>query len=487
MPAAQYRILYLAEHDRSAGLVQVELDKAGYTIDVAYCANDLVSLPTAGVYEAVLLEPHWLIKEPSERVQKLLRQLAAPVIIVAAEPLPPSLVAACRQVPVAAYFVRPLQADDLPLLSHLVEQTIVHQQTVREQERAFHALQQDNRNLKLLTRLAQLLTSTLEVKQVISQLVQAINEIVVTEGSSVWLWDSDEPGALVCAAMYLNHVDITASQMRLPPKAGVVGWVAHHGDLVNVRDAVTDPRFSALLDQQTGFTTRSILAVPLITRNEVIGVLEFVNKLNGEFDDQDCELAETVAAYAANAIENARLMASISRQRDQLERQNEALDAFAHSVAHDLKNPLTLIVGFADFLRDGFASLPTESVAESLDTIVEYSVKMSHIVDALLLLANVGAGDEVASERVDMGAIISAVLRRMEHSVREYGAEVSGPLEWPVALGNSSWLEGVWYNYLSNGLKYGGGPPPPGGSPKRGPRGARAPHSFWWRGPISPP
>jgi signal transduction histidine kinase len=259
--------------------------------------------------------------------------------------------------------------------------------------------------------------------------------------------------------MYLDGKDITSDKWRLPPGQGIVGWVAKHGEAVNIVDAATDERFASAIDSQTGYKTRSILAVPLITRNQVIGVLEFVNKLEGHFNERDREIAETLAAYAANAIENARLMESVSQHRDALEAQNEALDSFAHSVAHDLKNPLTLIVGYADMLRDGFTSFPEETVRESLHTIVEYGIKMSSIVDALLLLASVGAGSDVETEVVDMGFITREVLKRMDHMLREYHVKVLMPETWPAARGYGPWLEEVWYNYLSNGIKYGGRPP----------------------------
>jgi signal transduction histidine kinase len=161
----------------------------------------------------------------------------------------------------------------------------------------------------------------------------------------------------------------------------------------------------------------------------------------------------------AQISEQATQIRALTDQRDLLQQQNEALDTYAHSVAHDLKNPLTLIVGFADLLRDGMATMPTESIHESLATIVEYSVKMSHIVDALLMLASVGKDEEVEREALDMGEIIVAVLRRIEHMVREYEAEVVGPVEWPPVLGYRMWLEEVWFNYLSNAIKYGGRPP----------------------------
>lgn len=458
MPIAKTpQILYLEEHMPTAQLVQARLQQLGYEVELADSSAAGLKLLARTQYQLILLNPTLLTDD--ERAQAW-QELNRPLIIL----LPSSQtdrqsVSRAFELGLADQLLSCSTEEQLHLLPLLIEQIFAKQQKWYDSEQALSALQLDNRNLTLLTRAAQLFTSTLDLDQVISQLVQAITEVVITEGSSVWLWDGEYAGHLVCAAMYLDGKNISPGQLRLSPGAGVVGWVAHHAQPVNVSDASSDPRFANAVDLQTGYTTKSILAVPLITRNEVIGVLELVNKREGYFDEREVELAETVAAYAANAIENARLMASVSRQRDLLERQNEALDAFAHSVAHDLKNPLTLIVGYADMLREDSASLSETVIQESLNTIFEYGIKMSSIVDALLMLANVGFGEPIECQPVDMGLTVQAVFRRIEHTIREYEAEVIAPDSWPAALGYSTWLEEVWYNYLSNGLKYGGRPP----------------------------
>ncbi len=458
MPIAKTpQILYLEEHMPTAQLVQARLQQLGYEVELADSSAAGLKLLARTQYQLILLNPTLLAGD--ERAQAW-QELNRPLIIL----LPSSRtdrqsVSRAFELGLADQLLSCSTEEQLHLLPLLIEQIFAKQQKWYDSEQALSALQLDNRNLTLLTRAAQLFTSTLDLDQVISQLVQAITEVVITEGSSVWLWDGEYAGHLVCAAMYLDGKNISPGQLRLSPGAGVVGWVANHAQPVNVSDASSDPRFANAVDLQTGYTTKSILAVPLITRNEVIGVLELVNKREGYFDEREVELAETLAAYAANAIENARLMASVSHQRDLLERQNEALDAFAHSVAHDLKNPLTLIVGYADMLREDSASLSEPVIQESLNTIFEYGIKMSSIVDALLMLANVGFGEPVECQPVDMGLTVQAVFRRIEHMIREYEAEVIAPEFWPAALGYSTWLEEVWYNYLSNGLKYGGRPP----------------------------
>ena len=116
-------------------------------------------------------------------------------------------------------------------------------------------------------------------------------------------------------------------------------------------------------------------------------------------------MAETSAASAAIAIENARLMQTLRQNRDELQARNEELDAYAHTVAHDLKNPLTMIIGFSDLLHDNFDSLSPENLKVCLDAIIEHGMKMSSIIDTLLKLAGVRGTEQVKLETVDMGAV----------------------------------------------------------------------------------
>lgn len=452
-------ILYMENHLTSARLVQAKLQQEGYVVDVALDGAEGLDKLEKQTYDLILLDPHIPMQGGLNILQSLASQPSAPPVLLIEEEHDVQTAALALKLGASDYLFQGRLEEHLQLLPAVVARTLEKQRSHLKREETLQGLRQDNRDLALLTRLAQLLTSTLDMDQVMSQLVRVITEIVITEGSSVWLWDEQNENYLICASMFLDGKDITSDKLRLPADQGVVGWVAKHRQLVNVEDASTDPRFAAAIDSKTGYTTKSILAVPLVTHNRVIGVLEFVNKLQDHFTQRDCEMAETVAAYAANAIENAGLMNSVRQQRDVLEAQNEALDAFAHSVAHDLKNPLTLVVGFADMLRETFSGMPEEAVLQSLDTIVEYGIKMSSIVDALLMLASVGGGNLVETEAVDMEQITKEVLRRIEHMVNEYQAEVKLPNEWPSAQGYGPWLEEVWYNYLSNGIKYGGRPP----------------------------
>jgi len=142
----------------------------------------------------------------------------------------------------------------------------------------------------------------------------------------------------------------------------------------------------------------------------------------------------------------------------ELEARNQELDAFAHTVAHDLKGPLTTGIGVCELLRGNWTDLPGEQIEKLIEMMTRSSRKMHNIIDELLLLASVRK-EEVEATQVDMEAIATEAQGRLAHMITEYQAEVIVPEVWPAALGYGPWVEEVWTNYLSNAIQYGGRPP----------------------------
>jgi PAS domain S-box-containing protein len=142
----------------------------------------------------------------------------------------------------------------------------------------------------------------------------------------------------------------------------------------------------------------------------------------------------------------------------ELEARNEELDAFAHTVSHDLKNPLNIVLGYAQLLSENRNPLLPEEVQFSIAAIAQAADKMVHIVNDLLLLASVGRV-EVVSKPLDMASIMTGVWRMLGQMIEEYQAIIVAPDTWPVAQGYGPWIEVVWTNYISNAMKYGGKPP----------------------------
>jgi len=150
---------------------------------------------------------------------------------------------------------------------------------------------------------------------------------------------------------------------------------------------------------------------------------------------------------------------SLQRQAVELEARNVELDAFAHTVAHDLKTPLTAVVGFSDLLQKRHMQMSAEKLGETLAIIAQNGRRMANIINEMLLLASVRQMNEVSITPLDMGSIVLSATDRLVDMLREHTVQISTPEVWPAAYGYGPWIEEVWVNYLSNAVKYGGTPP----------------------------
>ena len=239
---------------------------------------------------------------------------------------------------------------------------------------------------------------------------------------------------------------------------GLSGRIAQTGRPMMVDDHLHwEGRAGVYADIQT----RRVLGVPLKVGERVVGVINVADDQKvGPFDEDQVRLLSLFADQAAIAVENARLVEALRRSNAELEARNEELDAFAHTVAHDLKTPVGPIVGFAEILARDYAAMSDDERRQSLRAIVRNGRKMNTIIEELLLLAQVRK-TEVQTTPLDMVAIVSEVQQRLADMVEQSHAEIVLPdaPAWPVALGYAPWVEEVWINYLGNAITYGGRPP----------------------------
>jgi signal transduction histidine kinase len=148
----------------------------------------------------------------------------------------------------------------------------------------------------------------------------------------------------------------------------------------------------------------------------------------------------------------------ISRLQQELEAQNAELNAFAHTVAHDLKSPLSIVQGYTSMMLEDLSNILTEDGVKYVQRIQDGALKASKIIDELLLLAGIGR-QQVEITAVNMHEPVALALDRLQMRIQEYQPEIIKPETWPKAKGYSPWIEEVWANYISNALKYGGQSP----------------------------
>lgn len=178
------------------------------------------------------------------------------------------------------------------------------------------AAQRRNEELMTLNEIAAAVTSTLDTHEVYRLVVQKLNEYFKVDAGSILL--IDEPSGDLVFVMTIEGGEEKLAGKRVPRGHGVVGHVASTGKWTIVHDVRSDPRFYAKISEDLGYDTRSILCVPMLAKGRVIGTIELLNKLNGQFTEEDALRLTRMAAFIGVAIENAHLFQQVADGHDRL-------------------------------------------------------------------------------------------------------------------------------------------------------------------------
>lgn len=163
--------------------------------------------------------------------------------------------------------------------------------------------------MKKILAVARLLGSTDDLDQILSLVIDAMRDALDADRATVFEYDAEADQLFTTVAHGLSAGPDTPAEIRIPRSAGLAGQCATSRRIINVPDAYADERFNRDVDKRTGYTTRSILCIPLLAVDgELIGVAQVLNKSDGPFDDADEEVAAALASQAAVALKRARMI-----------------------------------------------------------------------------------------------------------------------------------------------------------------------------------
>ena len=204
-----------------------------------------------------------------------------------------------------------------------------------------------------------IINSTLNIAEVLENIMKYANLVTNSAASTLMLLD-EETGELVFSVPTGPKSD-KLIDIRIPPGKGIAGWVAVNGRHLLIPDVSKDPRFYGKVDKITGYQTKSILCVPLMTKSKMIGVLEVINKADDvAFTEEDAMLLNFFANQVAVAIENARYYGELKHKYEEEKQMQEkyaeieklrALGLMTSGIAHDFNNMLAIITGNIDLIE----------------------------------------------------------------------------------------------------------------------------------------
>jgi len=272
-----------------------------------------------------------------------------------------------------------------------------------------------NQQLERLLEISRTLSSTLELAPLLQAVVDTACELTESEAASILLYDSNS--GQLRFEVGPGYQQEGLSKISVPLESSIAGWVFTHGQPLIVADAAKDPRIYRAVDRALNFDTRSILAVPMMVKREVIGVIEAVNKSEQDhYTEDDRAILETLAAHAAVAIENARLLERLQEANTELRRLDTMKSDFIAIASHELRTPLGLILGHATFLKD----LISKDYAEQMEVIIRSAMRLKTIVEDFSTISHKDEGmSRVRRSRFSLGKLVEDMNTRFREAAVE--------------------------------------------------------------------
>jgi len=223
------------------------------------------------------------------------------------------------------------------------------------------------------------LTSELDLNRLLGKIVHAAVEVLDASTGSLLIWDPTDNSLVFAVTEGGEGEGETLKQCRMPADQGIAGWIFTHRQPVIVEDVLQDERFFKGIDESLGYHTSSLIGAPLMTKGEMIGVIEVLNKRSGEkFDEQDLDTLSALAGQAAIAIINARLYSKICEERDRmLNIEDEVHKKLARDFHDGPAQTLASLIMDIEFIQKLLERAPSKVEAELLQ-LKEKATKAMH-------------------------------------------------------------------------------------------------------------
>lgn len=295
-----------------------------------------------------------------------------------------------------------------------------------------------------LIEISQDLTSTLDLDVLLRRIVRAAADLSDAEQASILLYDQVKQELYFEATTSADQQGLQG--LSVPLEGSIAGWIVTNCQPLIIADTTKDSRHFDYIGKVTHTKTFSLLGVPLINKDKVVGALEAINKSSGEFDLEDQEILASLGAQAALAIENARLF----QQSD-----------FIAELVHELRTPLASLNTATHLLMR--PDLPESQRTHITEMIRGEIFRLSDLASSFLDLARLESGRaQYHKTSVEPAKLITDCADLMRPRVAENGLTLNLDVaeSLPIIQADEDKIMQVMINLISNAIKYN----QPGGS-----------------------
>jgi K+-sensing histidine kinase KdpD len=231
-------------------------------------------------------------------------------------------------------------------------------------------------------------------------------------------------------------------EIRLPVGKGIAGHVAGSGEVINIPDAYSDPRFNPDIDKRTGYRTRNMLCMPMKNRDhKIIGVFQLLNKKAGVFDRDDVQFIDALSAHASVAIENARLAQEmVSNER------LSAVGKMASTIIHDIKNPMGTLRVYAQVMKKKSGN---EEAAKLADEMIHQVDRFVNMTQEILDFSRGVSSTNM--QELELSDTMNGVLAFIEKDLTKHNVQLVNKCSYKGIVNlDQDKLVRVFYNIASN-------------------------------------
>jgi signal transduction histidine kinase len=219
------------------------------------------------------------------------------------------------------------------------------------------------------------LNSTLDLNDLLQLISQAAAEILECDATSILLYDEKRKHLYFAAATGSDREKL--AEIAVPIDNSLAGTIFRTNQPLVINDATKDPRHFSGASQHVNFQPGNLLGVPMRIRDKVTGVLEALNKREGEFTAEDQELLSVLASHAAVAINNASLVQELKKAYAKVSEADRLKSSFLALASHELRTPLGIVIGYASFLRED----SKEDVSEQAEHVLNAALQMRAVLE----------------------------------------------------------------------------------------------------------
>jgi two-component system, NtrC family, sensor kinase len=356
----------------------------------------------------------------------------------------------------------PFPAKQIALLQTFADQAVIAIENVRlfkELETRTLELARSVGELKALGEVGQAVSSTLDLETVLSTIVSRATQLAGMDGGSIWEYDELREEFYLHATERLpgELVEILRST-PIRRGEGALGRLAMVGEPVEIEDFAHERSYRKELREtliRCGY--RSVLAVPLLRENHLLGALAVNRSSPGGFAPEVTELLKTFATQSALAIQNARLYREIESKSRQLEIASQHKSEFLANMSHELRTPLNAIIGFSEVLSERMFGEINEKQAEYIGDILESGRHLLSLINDILDLSKIEAGRmELELTDFDLASTIESTLILVRERAQRRGIVLGRTVDERLGIirADERKVKQVLLNLLSNALKF---------------------------------